>query len=145
MRIFISSTLKSEWNREYNQRVCAALESAGFLCYLPQRDVHPESARTVFLQNTNAIRRADVLLAVAKNENANLGVELGFAFGINKPVIILAGQQDRIPSMLAGMGGEILRFPDLDSIQTYIDELIRKLQSRARCESVEKGPDLKGA
>ena len=36
--IFITSTLKSEWNVGFNPKLCQALEKSGLSCHLPQRD-----------------------------------------------------------------------------------------------------------
>jgi hypothetical protein len=96
--------------------------------------VKAKSARAVFLQNTDAIKEADAVLTVAKNENANLGVQAGFAYGIEKRIIILTAERDRVPSMLAGMDVEIFRVAELDAIEDYIDQLIRLISSRGEGE-----------
>ena len=122
---FISSTIRSEWNQSYNQHLCTRLESAGFHCFLPQRDVNPSCGANVFLQNTQAIKEADVVLTVVKNENVNLGVEAGFAFAIDKPIIILCDKQSHLPSMLLGVGRQIFRVAELEDIEDYIEQLMQ--------------------
>jgi len=128
-RIFISSTIRSEWNQLYNQQLCTRLESAGFRCFLPQRDVKADSGVTVFRQNTQAIEDADAVLTVVKNENVNLGVEAGFAFAMNKPIIILCDEQSRLPTMLSGVGIQIFRVAGLEPVQDYIEPLIKLLST----------------
>ena len=36
--IYITSTLKSEWNLTFNSLLCDKLEEIGIACHLPQRD-----------------------------------------------------------------------------------------------------------
>jgi hypothetical protein len=80
-KIYIDSTLKHDWNRNFNPQLCSALESKGLTCYLPQRDTDQMARDQVFISNKNGMDGAEFLLAVASNESPNWGVEVGYAYG----------------------------------------------------------------
>lgn len=55
--IFITSTLKSEWNRTFNLRLCQKIEEKGVKCHLPQRDTKQDgSDLNKFNQNIEGIK-----------------------------------------------------------------------------------------
>jgi nucleoside 2-deoxyribosyltransferase len=122
--IYIDSTLKHDWNRNFNPQLCSALESKGLACYLPQRDTDQTARDQVFISNKNGMDSAEFLLAVASNESPNWGVEVGYAYGQGKKVIILCAKGHEIPLMGKQMAYKIVEIEDLDDIQTYIDELV---------------------
>jgi len=124
-KVFITSTLKSQWNKEFNPRLCSELEAKGFVCHLPQRDTDQEDTSiNKCKQNLSAIDKADVVLGVSENETINWGLEIGYAFGCNKQVILLASGHHEIPVMATGMYYKVVRVDDLGNIKSYIDELI---------------------
>ena len=73
--VFISSTLKSNWNLRFNKRICILLEYIKLKCFLPQRDVEAGNPVLIFDQNINAINSSKVILSVAINETPSFGVE----------------------------------------------------------------------
>ena len=68
-----------------------------------------EPPRTVFARDSAGIRLADSLLVLVKGENANLGVEAGFACVVNRTIIILVSEIHRLPGMWSGMDADGLR------------------------------------
>lgn len=123
-KIYIDSTLKHDWNRNFNPQLCSALESKGLTCYLPQRDTDQMARDQVFISNKNGMDGAEFLLAVASNESPNWGVEVGYAYGQGKKVVILCAKGHEIPLMGKQMAYKIVEIEDLDDIQSYIDELV---------------------
>lgn len=127
--VFITSTLKSEWNKEYNPILCAALEDRGISCYLPQRDTNQSgSVDEVCRQNLEGIKNAGKILVVAANESPNWGVEVGYAYAIGKKLIMLTTEDHNLPKMASGMGWEYLRVKDLDDVHSYIDSLVELIK-----------------
>lgn len=122
---YITSTLHNEWNLKFNPRLCAALEKQGMDCYLPQRDTNQKGApEEIFKQNLEGIKNSKRLLAVALNETPNWGGEIGFAYGVNKPIVALTQKGHEIPLILKGMITSKLEVDDLENIENYIDQLI---------------------
>ena len=98
-KIYIDSTLKNEWNVKFNPSLCSALEERGFSCYLPQRDTNQLDREKIFDSNKDAIKAADVITAIANNESPNWGVEVGYAFGLQKRIVAVAATGHKIPLM----------------------------------------------
>ncbi len=127
--LFITSTLHSDWNLLFNPKLCEALESRDIQCHLPQRDTKQNgSHEDIFQQNIDGIKNSKILLCVAENETVNWGGEVGFAKGINKKIIALKNKKHNIPIMLKYMVDEVVEVDDLNNIQEYIDELIKKFK-----------------
>lgn len=124
--IFISSTLKSEWNKRFNIEICKKLEEALVVCYLPQRDTSQGSSEMeIYKQNIDGIKKARKVLAVWLNESINWWLEIGYSFGSWKDVILLTQKNHQIPVMSYGMFSNILEVENLDNIDDYLKELIQ--------------------
>lgn len=123
--VFITSTLKSEWNRKFNPKLCQKLEGKGIICHLPQRDTKQDGSELdKFHQNIEGIQNSKKVLAIGVNESINWGLETGYAFGSGKQVILLTNTDHQIPIMSLGMYFKVLRIDSLDEVDTYLDELI---------------------
>ena len=120
--IFLCSTFTTKWNIDYNSKILEALENHDILCYAPYRDTNQQG--TEFQQNIEGIKNAKKLIYVSLNETPNGGGEVGFAYGINKPIVVLTTKGHKSPLMLKGMFTEVLEIDDLDNIDTYIDRLV---------------------
>ncbi len=129
-KVFISSTLRTEWNRKYNKRLCDNIESRGIGCFLPQRDADPSSPEQIYLTNKKGIDNSEVVLSVVINESPNVGWEAGYAYGTNKKIVLITTNDHVMPEMLARMNGKVEKVivDNPDTIDSYLDELIEKLQ-----------------
>lgn len=123
--IFITSTLKSDWNLQFNPLLCAKLEEKGVDCYLPQRDTDQEGDFDYkYEQNIGNINNVRRVLAIWANESINRWLETGYAFGSGKEVILLTDKDHFIPVMSRGMYYKVLKVDNLDDVDSYIDELV---------------------
>lgn len=120
MKIFISSSLR---NFELNRKIAEVLENNGYVVYLPQRDT-PQSndISSVFKANIDGIRSSDVVVAILVNYGRDLCFEVGYAYGIGKPVIGLTlGNNEYLgDEMIAGA---------LKYVVNTINDLLIKLSS----------------
>ncbi len=128
MTVYIDSRISPEWNANFNPELCKALEEQGINCYLPQRDTNQDGSREErFHQNIEGIKKSDIVLAVAFDESPNWGVEIGYAYGIKKKIVILKSKKHTIPLMAEYMANKVMVVEDLEKIHTYIDDLIEAL------------------
>ena len=113
-------------------RLCERLESRGIECFLPQRDADTSSPRRIFESNIAGIAEADVVLSLVLNESPSLGIEAGYAYGINKKLVLLTATDHSMPDMFTGMDEPSVRLvvPDLDDIDSYLDDLVEHLGER---------------
>ncbi|RLF73179.1 hypothetical protein DRN48_04630 [Thermococci archaeon] len=110
--------------RSLTKRITEALEEHGFEVYLPQRDT-PQSndIETVFRANVEGIKRADVVVAVIINYGRDFGFEVGFVYGLGKPIIGLINDESyKGDKMIAGA---------LTDTAKGLDELFYKIKSLA--------------
>lgn len=116
-KIFISSSLR---NKELNAKIAELLEERGFKVYFPQRDTPQcNDAETIFNANVNGIKEADIVIAVLVNYGRDLGFEVGFAYGLNKPIIALVSDENyREDKMITGA---------LTDTANDLDELLNKI------------------
>ena len=125
-KIYITSTLKSEWNRTFNSLLCNKLEKIGITCHLPQRDTKQDGTDLdKFSQNIEGIKNSDQILAVGMNESINWWLEVGYGFGSEKKIILLTNKEHSTPIMSLEMYYKILRVDNLDDMDEYIDDLVR--------------------
>lgn len=122
--LYLTSTFRHEWNRNFNPRIGKALIEAGFNCHLPVIfDKEKESAQDVFQRDIEGMGNSRIIFAIAENESPNWGGEVGFAYGSGKTIIALAQKGHDIPLILAGMIKEVLWVENLDEIENYIEDL----------------------
>ncbi len=127
--VYIDSTLRNDWNVKFNPQLCDDLEEKGIPCYLPQRDTNQDSTHdSIFQENINGIKNADILLAIANNESPNWGVELGYAYGLGKKIVALATTVHDIPLLAKYMINQVITAEDIDNIPSYINELVEALK-----------------
>jgi len=124
--VFITSTLKSEWNRQFNPILCQKLEEKKVICHLPQRDTKQNGSELdKFNQNIESINNSKKIITIGINESINWGLETGYAFGLGKKIILLTDKDHQIPTMSLGMYHKILKIDDLNDFEKYLDELIK--------------------
>jgi hypothetical protein len=128
--VFISSTLKAEWNKDFNLKFCIALEEKGIQCYLPQRDTKQDGTEfDKFHENMEAIRSSSVIISIGVNESVNWGLENGYAYGIDKPIILLTDKPDEIHTMALGIYSNIFKINIPFSVNSLADQVITHIQS----------------
>ena len=127
--IYLTSTLHNNWNLDFNPKIIKALEDKGFSCYSPVRDTNQQvSTEQIFSQNIEAMKKAQKILAICENETPNFGVEVGYAHGMNIPIIILADKNHEIPVMIKNLAADILKVKNLEDINDYLEELIKVIK-----------------
>lgn len=129
--IYLTSTFTHEWNVGFNPKIGDALEKSGITCYLPHRDTDQKAVdrMNIFKQDIEGIDNATLVLAIALNESPNWGAEIGYAFGVKKPVLVLTSVEHSVPLICKGMTTEIMYVEDLDNIEQYIAVLSDKIKA----------------
>lgn len=113
MLIYLAAPLFTEAERQFNLRLAARLEAAGYKVFLPQRDA-PQSdtsqgyASRIFSADLEGLKRADIVVAVCDGIPMDDGTawEIGYAYGRGIPVIGLrtdsriVGPEERVNLMI---------------------------------------------
>lgn len=128
--LYVTSTLHTDWNIQFNIKLSNAFEKNNIKCYLPQRDTEQnKGAEIIFKQNTKAIQRSEYFLGVAKNFTPNFGAEIGYAYGLDKKIVLLTDDKDEIPMIIKTMSDNILEVNELDNVEDYIDKLMNLIEN----------------
>lgn len=128
--VFITATFRNEWNRSFNVKLCAALEQRGLTVFLPQRDSSQSNDRNkTFVDDVAGLRSAASVVAIGtRTQTSNWGFEIGVAFAMNKPVIILT-DKDHLPDLMpSGAMSKLIVPGDIDQIDSYIEELVSEIR-----------------
>ena len=123
--IYLSSTLKNDWNLEFNQKITENLEKSGLTVYLPQRDTNQQGdLDVIFKEDIKGMENARTLLVVAKNASENLWLEVGWGYAKDKLIMILADEADFVPAFAEKMATEIIKVKNFEDMEDYIGKLI---------------------
>jgi nucleoside 2-deoxyribosyltransferase len=103
MRIYFAGPLFSAAERDWNAALVAVLRREGHEVYLPQENEPGKTAAQIFAVGIGGIDSADTLVAVMDGADPDSGTswEVGYAYGIGKPVILVRTDTRR----LVGMSG----------------------------------------
>lgn len=129
--VFITGTWRKEWNKDFNLKLEEALATEGFSCFLPQRDSNQTGTKEeIFLDDIAGINNAKLLLAVGANnaQSSNWGMEIGYAYASQKPVVILTDRDSPPDLMTTGAANEVMTPGDISDIQSYIKNLSALIQ-----------------
>lgn len=95
-RVYFAGPLFCAAEKEFNEKICAVLEEAGYEVFLPQRDgilvaetvnaTEEQIVRTVFSKDTGEVAKCDILVFVTDGRVPDEGacVELGIAYASGK-------------------------------------------------------------
>ena len=81
-----------------------------------------------------AIERAELVIAEISERNANVFYELGYAVGINKPILLIANRGVEIPTDLRGRE-LVLRSDDKEGTKSFGEELRNNLMRRMNSQT----------
>ena len=96
MRLFLAAPLFSDAERDFNLRVATELRKKGFEVWLAQEHKFVEhdsmeGKRAIFEEDLEALKRADLILAVLDGVDVDTGVafEMGYAHALGKHIFAL--------------------------------------------------------
>ena len=115
-------------NRKLIEEVCNALEKAGIETRTLFRDhekwgkikFEPEELMRLTFEE---IDRADILVVEFSEKGVGLGIEAGYAFSKNKPIIILAKVGSDISTTIKGISKQVIFYNNFDDLQVKLKDL----------------------
>ncbi len=128
--IFISATFRTNWSKNFNLKLEQALSNKGYTCYLPQRDSEQlGNKKQTFLENIKGVKNSKLILALGVElQSANWGLELGYAYAKQKPIIILVKKDQFIELMPEGAANHIIQTENIDNLVEYLPQLLTKIE-----------------
>lgn len=92
MKIYLAGPLFSSAEREWNKRLCTALEAEGYDVWLPQeREPRELTASAIFQKDKEGIDWADCVVAIMDGPDPDSGTswECGYAYAKGKPTFMI--------------------------------------------------------
>lgn len=108
-------------NKEFIHDICTQLKKAGIDSLCLARDIEKwgevvlppdEVMNSAFRE----IRRADAFIVEMSEKGVGLGIEIGYAKAIGKPVLVLAKETASISQTLEGVATNIVRYKKVSEI-----------------------------
>jgi hypothetical protein len=124
--VFVLMPFGAHWHL-FEQVKLAVQDTVKLSCI--RADDIPGSGFDLLDKVHTAIERAELVIAEISDRNANVFYELGYAVGIDKPVLLIAQRNSEIPTDLRGRE-LILRSDDKDGAKAFGDELRSNLRRR---------------
>jgi 2'-deoxynucleoside 5'-phosphate N-hydrolase len=108
----ISSLLTSKGFETIN--ICRDIEKWGKLDLSPQK---------LMFETFRALDRCDIVLIELSVKGVGLGIEAGYAFARNKPIITIANREANISKSLEGISTAKFTFGSLDDLDQFFNGL----------------------
>jgi 2'-deoxynucleoside 5'-phosphate N-hydrolase len=114
-------------NKKLIEEICKELEKAGIKVRTIIRD-YEKWGKVKFEPNElmnitfKEIEKADMLLVEFSEKGVGLGIEAGYAFSKNKPIIVLAKEGSDISTTLKGISKKIILYKNTSEISKKINE-----------------------
>jgi 2'-deoxynucleoside 5'-phosphate N-hydrolase len=126
MKLFLSIKYHADHsNREQIEGVTAALRKHGWQTICVTRDIEgwgtrPVSAGELMTQTFAAIDECDLLLVELSEKGVGIGLEAGYAYARNIPIVVVAPTGGDISTTLQGVARRFGWYDDYDEITAFL-------------------------
>jgi len=134
MQIFLSIKFwGDDRNQEDVEQVCLALERAGakVFCFRRDGELWGEkqfTPKTMMEAVFREIDQCDLLVANVAHWPIGVGVEAGYAFGRQIPILCICPITEKIANTVAGMAAETIHYQDYDDLSERVRFFLTQLQ-----------------
>jgi len=116
-------------NRELIEGLCKVLEEAGFETRNVIREYEnwgkiklgPEKLMRLTFEE---IDKADFFILELSEKGVGLGIEAGYAFSKNKPIIVLAKEGSDISTTIKGISKQVILYNHINEIPTKLRDIL---------------------
>ena len=113
-KVYIAGPLFNQHERQYLEEIAEQLESNGYKCFLPHRDLtgveaselkttemNQETKDKIFSIDLNALKNADITVALITGWDIDSGTsaEIGYTYARNKPIIAVDASERRFRNL----------------------------------------------
>jgi predicted phosphoribosyltransferase len=132
MRAYISAKYDSFADRTFLERFCREIESLGLETFLLPRDEEKWfekrlKGEALIEKIKEEIRKSDVLILEFSQGEVNTGVEIGQAFFLGIPIIIVTSRTALSPTM-QGIADQVVRYTSMDDLKAKLKSSMEKVK-----------------
>lgn len=134
MKLFITARFKGDENKADIERLCQIAQDAGFEDFCFIRDIEHyqrgifSTSQELMRRSREEIQKCDALLIdVSDNPSGGRVIEAGIAFGIDKPVIIIAKHTTEVGIPMSGIATTIIKYNEMKDLLEPLQIFRQKL------------------
>jgi hypothetical protein len=124
-RVFVAMALAEEFEDVYQFGIYDVVRRCGYVC---ERVDEAALSGSIVDQITDGIRNAELVIADLSGERPNVYLEVGFAWGINRKVVLLAREQTRLHFDLSHH--KCIFFKTIKQLAKDLEDTLRKLSAQ---------------
>ncbi len=130
MKAFLSVKFREDSsNRDLIEEIADSLEKSGFHTTVMARDKEKWgeekiTPRELMELTFESIDESDIVVAEFSEKGTGLGIEAGYAFSKQKPVIVIAREGSEISGTLKGIAREIIYYKETGEIGPKIRSIV---------------------
>ena len=123
MKAYVAFKFKEDYSdKEFIEKVSSALHTAGLDTVVMVRDYEKWGAVKMTPQEfmplaLKAIDDCDILIAEFSEKGVGLGIETGYAYAKEKPVIVIAKSGTQISDTLSGIAKQIIFYKNPEELE----------------------------
>lgn len=120
-------------NREHIEKISSALEYFGWETICVTRDIElwgkiEYSPRDLMYKALKEIQNSDLIIIDLTEKGVGIGIEAGFAYANNKPIITIAKQGSHVSTTLCGISKRVDYYEDLDNLNVFFGQILIHLK-----------------
>lgn len=129
MRVFISIKYHADHrNQDVIQRISCTLEKQGITTRCIIRDVEhwgtsSYNAHDLMRITFEEIDQSDIVIVDLTEKGVGVGIEAGYAYAKNKPIITIAKDGSEISETLKGISSKIITYVGVDEIDQLFAQI----------------------
>jgi len=118
-------------NRPLIEHILNLLEAHGHETYCVVRDMEAWGERQYspqrLMQETfERIGQADVVLIEFSEKGTGLGMEAGYGYAKDKPILVIAREAAEISTTMQGIAAEIILYPTIEQLEQKLAEALER-------------------
>ena len=124
-RVFVAMALAEEFEDVYQFGIYDVVRKCGYVC---ERVDESALSGSIVDQITEGIRSAELVIADLSGERPNVYLEVGFAWGINRKVVLLAREQTRLHFDLSHH--KCIFYKTIKQLAKDLEDTLRKISAK---------------
>ena len=121
-------------NRSLIENICLACENAGETCLCITKDIekwgkHSFNPQQLMDISFEKIRNSDLVLVEFSEKGVGVGIEAGYAFALNIPIIVLHPSKIEVSETLKGIAAAVYPYQGQDQIARTVELIISDFYS----------------
>jgi len=121
-------------NRPLIEKINLACEKAGEVCLCVTKDIEfwgkkNYSSQELMQISFEKIRQSDFVLIEFTEKGVGIGIEAGYAYALNIPIIVIHPATVEVSETLRGIAAKIISYQDSNQIPQIIFEMISEFRT----------------